>query len=75
MSLSSPIVPPDKINVSLVALRLARILDRLPAGRHTITFNKSEIAAEAWKVSIVGYDEHGNPTHQQYAITKTYSPE
>lgn len=72
---ASHVVHPAKINVSVVALKLARVLDRLPAGKHTITFIKSEIEAEAWKVQIVGYDEHGEMYQQQHALTKSYSPE
>lgn len=69
------IADPAKVNVSVVALKLARVLDRLPAGKHTITFIKSAIEAEAWKVQIVGYDEHGEVIQQSHALTKSYSPE
>lgn len=73
---SSQIADPAKINVSIVALKLARVLDRLPAGKHTITFVKSSINAEAWRVQIVGYDDHGQAIpQQQHALTKSYSPE
>lgn len=49
----TPILPTQQQDVSRRALSIARIIDRLPAGKYTIQLVKAESESERWQIEIV----------------------